>query len=244
MTLVEMGMQKLHRAPTEPYDASDLTELRDRLDAFESRPTLLFTTRPSAPEKALARIYRWHEGHLGSSYGDDPVNRGFGVSHSESEKSPQKVYKECHGNTHGIDFQLSTVDTNGLQDLLDFAQETYVKDWTSELNVTEMPWALCHTLATSRTFEVTVYCPHSWISQTTFFLLLLFVHDFWKLDLCDRVRFDFIWGKDSKLNFFDLAYGSYRLSELVTKHGRLRERMDNGHKSESLFESFKIFLTS
>ena len=127
MTLVEMGMQKLHSAPTEPYDANDLTEQGDRPNAFEPRPTLLFTTQPSAPEKALVRICRWHKGHLGSSYGGDPVNCGFGVSHSESEKSPQKVYKECHGNTHGIDFQLSAVDTDGLQNLLDLEQKT----WTS-----------------------------------------------------------------------------------------------------------------
>jgi hypothetical protein len=60
------------------------------------------------------------------------------------------------GVTNHVDLKLSTRETNALQDLLDFYQETTVKDWTSELNVTEMTGAFCHSFLTRLTFEVSV----------------------------------------------------------------------------------------
>jgi hypothetical protein len=58
--------------------------------------------------------------------------------------------------TNQINFELSTTETNTLEDLLDLDEETTVKDWTSELNMTEVTWTFGHSFLTSLTFEVSV----------------------------------------------------------------------------------------
>jgi len=48
---------------------------------------------------------------------------------------------------------------DSLQDLLDFGHEAVMIDWRSQFDDAEVPWAFCHILFTSITFEVAIDCP-------------------------------------------------------------------------------------
>jgi len=124
------------------------------------------------------------------------------------------------GNTHNICFEFSTIYTNTLEDLFHFDEETRMKYGTCELDVAEVPWALCHTLATGCALEVAVDGAHTWILKTTFFRTLgRLVHYLGKLNLGDRVRFNFLWGENTKLDLFNLTDWGSRKGELSRRHG-------------------------
>lgn len=87
--------------------------------------------------------------------------------------------------------ELAAEDADGLADLLDLGEEscergrslvgstgilisygelTDVEDGPRELNVTEMTWALCHALATSRALEVAVDGSQARVRESSRFL--------------------------------------------------------------------------
>ena len=60
----------------------------------------------------------------------------------------------------------------------------------SQLNMTEMPWALGHGLSTGLAFEVPVNRAHTRVHQTTKLgFVASLIHDLWMLHLDDGVRF-------------------------------------------------------
>jgi hypothetical protein len=64
-----------------------------------------------------------------------------------------------------------------------------MKYGTGEFDVAKMSGTLSHSLATSRALEIAIYCTHSGISQTTFFLFLLFIKNFGEFDFSNGISF-------------------------------------------------------
>ena len=138
---------------------------------------------------------------------------GLGVPHHGWREPPENWVVGCEASrsneyaTHDIGFQLSTIYTNTLQDLLYFNDEpftrilerdrttlndtrTWMENRPSQLNMTEMPWALGHRLSTRLTLEVPVNRTHTGVHQTTeFWFVAGLIHDFGMFDLDDGVRF-------------------------------------------------------
>lgn len=79
------------------------------------------------------------------------------------------------------------MNANALQQFLDLAEETDVKDGSSEIDVSEMTRTLGHAFATGLALEVAVDGTESWVAQTTYFgLATCLIHRLWKLDLGHR----------------------------------------------------------
>ena len=58
--------------------------------------------------------------------------------------------------TNHVDLELSTTETDALEDLFDLDEETGVENRTSELNMTKVTGTFGHTLLTSLAFEVSI----------------------------------------------------------------------------------------
>jgi len=94
-----------------------------------------------------------------------------------------------------------------------------MKNWPGQFYVAKMTWTLGHTLPAGLTLEISVNGTHARIHQASEFRFMTrFIHDLWMLNLGNRVGFDFLWRKDTKLDLLDFADRSRRVRELVTKH--------------------------
>jgi len=88
-----------------------------------------------------------------------------------------------------------------------------------QLDMAKMTRTLRHTLTTSLTLEVPVNGAQTGIHQAAnLWLVGRLVHNLRMFDLCDRICFDLLWRKNTKLNFLHLADWSRGICELVAEH--------------------------
>jgi len=63
-------------------------------------------------------------------------------------------------------FDLATVVTDSLEDLLDFGHESVMIDWSRKLDDTKVAWTFSHVLFTSTAFEIAIDCSEMRIVRT------------------------------------------------------------------------------
>ena len=63
-------------------------------------------------------------------------------------------------------FDFATVETDSLEDLLDFCHESIVIDWSRKLDDTKVAWTLSHVFFTSTAFEIPINCSEMRIVRT------------------------------------------------------------------------------